>query len=77
MRPILVPVATNTRLLLPTVRPIARGVQRIPTHQNQPDPTQPIRLGRFLGVGGLGWVMNFFFKQWVGMGLGHVIYELA
>ena len=42
----------------------ARGVQ--PTHQpakanpTQPNPTQLADLGRFLGVGGLGWVMQIF-----------------
>ena len=27
-----------------------------PTHQNQPDPTQPTGLGWFLGLGRLGWI---------------------
>ena len=53
-----------------------------PTHQpaktkpTQPNPTQQVGLGRFLGVDGLGWVglgYNFFFFNsglgWFGFGL--------
>ena len=32
-----------------------------PTCQNRPDSIQSIRLGRFLRVGGLGWVVKFVF----------------
>ena len=32
------------------------------THQPQPDPTQPVELGRFLGLGGLGY-KNFLIKR--------------
>ena len=39
-----------------------RGVQK--TRQTKPDPTQPAKLGWFLGLGGLGWVR---------LGLGHKI----
>ena len=37
---------------------LLRGMQ--PTHQNRLDPTEPTKLGQFLVVGGLGWVMEFF-----------------
>ena len=37
-----------------------RGVQK--THRPaKPDLTRPAELGRFLRLGGLGWVTNFFF----------------
>ena len=31
-----------------------------PTCQNRSNPTQPTGLGRFLQLGGLGWVTKFF-----------------
>ena len=37
------------------------------THQPQPDPTQPVELGRFLGLGGLGYEF-FFIVDRVGFG---------
>ena len=40
----------------------ARGVQ--PTHQPvKTDPTQPVGLSQFLGVGGLSWIMKVFFNS--------------
>ena len=38
---------------------IGRGV--LPTSQNRLDPIQSVGLGRFLGVGGLCWAVEFFF----------------
>ena len=44
--------------LLPLWVAMSRGVQ--PTRQNRPDPIQPVGLGQFLGLGGMGWVTKFF-----------------
>ena len=42
------------------VRVKGKGVQK--THRPaKPDPTQPAGLGRFLGLGGLGWITKKFF----------------
>ena len=38
-----------------------------PTRKNRPDLTQHVGLGRFLGLGGLGWVTNFFFDSRSGL----------
>ena len=51
-----------------------RGVQK--THRPaKPDLTRPLELGRFLRLGGLGWVTKFFLWR-VGLGLGHKITNL-
>ena len=47
-----------------------------PIHQKQSSTTQPNpthRLGRYLGVGGLGWVDKFYFTvSWVECGLAEL-----
>ena len=47
---------------------LTRGVQSI-RQSTKIDLTQPIELGRFLGVGGLGLVANFFIYFYSGLGL--------
>ena len=48
-----------------------RGMQS--THQSTKiDPTQPVELGWFLGIRGLGWVMKFLLIMgWIELDLGH------
>ena len=34
-------------------------------------------MGRFLGVGGLGWIAKFFLLKWVGLGMVKQIHKFT